>query len=229
MITEWACPGPSGPVSEYAFVLDRERTQRLLVVPPLFEEANRMRRMLAETMRALDAAGVDSFLPDLPGCNESGQDFSAQSLSAWRGAMDAAAIHFAATHVLAVRGGALVFPNRLPGWVYEPVKGQTILRQLVRARTIAAREAGREEDGASLLARGREHGLDLAGYRCGAALIAGLEGALPQDEGQRTLLQRELEGGAGLWLRSEPGEAPGQSTVLARIIATEIGAAEAGA
>lgn len=224
MIAAWTCPGPAGPVSEHAIAFDSDRSHRLLVVPALFEEANRTRRMLIEAMRRLDAAGIDSFLPDLPGCNESTQDFAAQSLSAWRSGMEAAAKHFAATHVLAVRGGALVFPNRLPGWVYEPAKGQTILRQLVRARTIAAREAGRTEDSASLIAKGKEHGLELAGYRCGAALIAGLESAVPQDEGQRTLRQSELESGAGLWLRSEPGDAPEQSAALARIVAEEIAA-----
>lgn len=223
MIAAWTCPGPAGPASEYAFAIDRQRPLRLLVVPALFEEANRTRRMVTQAMRLLDAAGIDSFLPDLPGCNESPQDFAAQSLSAWRGAMDAAAREFAATHVLAIRGGALVFPNRLPGLVYEPVKGQSILRQLVRARILAAREAGRQEDSESLVSEGKERGLELAGYRCGAALIAGLESAVPEDEGQRVVRQAELPG-AGLWLRSEPSDSPGQSEALARIVAAEIGA-----
>jgi hypothetical protein len=54
---------------------------------------------------------------------------------------------------------------------------------MIRARTLAAREAGRDEDSATLLEHGRAEGLDLAGYRCGASLIAGLETALPADEG----------------------------------------------
>lgn len=218
MIAGWPCPGPLGRCEEYAFTLDRDRERRLLIVPALFEEANRTRRFLVQTMRLLDEAGIDSFLPDLPGCNESPQDFAAQSLHGWRGAMAAAAQAFAATEVLAVRGGALVFPAHLPGWALEPVKGASVLRQMLRARTIAAREAGHPEDSAALLEIGRAEGLELAGYRCGASLIAGLESALPLDESQRTIRQADLGGGA-LWLRSEPGEDAGQSAALARIIA----------
>lgn len=221
MIASWPCPGPHGQSEEYALAFDRGRMVRLLIVPPLFDEANRMRRMLVDTMRLLDRAGVDSFLPDLPGCNESLQDFSAQSLHAWRRAMAQAARHFGATDVLAVRGGALVFPHTLPGLVLEPAKGGSILRHLLRARVISAREAGRQEDSAALLEKGRSEGLELAGWHCGAALIAGLETAPAQIEGQRIVAQSEL-GGGGLWLRAEPAAAPEQSAALAQIVLAEI-------
>jgi alpha-beta hydrolase superfamily lysophospholipase len=115
VFADWPCPGPEGPASEQALAFDRDRAHRLLIVPALFEEANRTRRFLVETMRRLDAAGIDSFLPDLPGCNESPQDFAAQSLHAWRTAMMAQARAFRRTHVLAVRGGALVFPDLAAG------------------------------------------------------------------------------------------------------------------
>ena len=222
MIAAWPCPGPSGQSKEYALAFDRARQRRVLIVPALFDEANRMRRMLVEMMRLLDADGIDTFLPDLPGCNESPQSFTAQSLHGWRVAMQHAVRHFRASDVLAVRGGALVFPGTLPGWVLEPAKGPTILRQMLRARTIAAREAGRQEDSAALLEQGRSEGLELAGYRCGASLIAGLQDALPRIEGQRIIAQSEL-GGGGLWLRAEPAAAPEQSAALARIIAADIG------
>ncbi len=163
MLATWPCPGPAGIMEELAAAFDQGRTARLLIVPPLFEEMNRTRRFLVETQRLLDHAGIDSFLPDLPGCNESLQDFAAQSLGSWRDAMAAAARHLRATHVLAARGGALVFPTMLPGWVLEPVKGASILRQLLRARVLNAREAGLAEDSGQLLERGRNHGLDLAG------------------------------------------------------------------
>ena len=223
MPASWPCPGPAGIADELAVVFDRARLVRLLIVPPLFEDMNRTRRMLIETQRRLDALGVDSMLPDLPGCNESLQSFSAQSLGSWRAAMEAASRHFAATHVLAVRGGALMFPTRLPGWVLEPVKGATVLRQLLRARVLSAKEAGREENSADLLEEGRNIGLELAGYRLSAALVAGLDSAVPEDEGQRVVRQAEL-GGSALWLRSEPGEDPAQSTALAQIIACEAAA-----
>ncbi len=222
MPATWPCSGPAGLVDEHAVVFDRTRAARLLIVPPLFEEMNRTRRFLVETQRQLDALGIDSMLPDLPGCNESLQAFSAQSLGSWRAAMIAAARHFAATHVLAVRGGALVFPTSLPGWVLEPANGAAILRQLLRARILSAKEVGVAENSAELLEHGRNHGLELAGYRLSAALVAGLGSAMPEDEGQRVIRQAELGGGA-LWLRSEPGEDPAQSAALARLIAAEAG------
>lgn len=220
MPATWPCPGPAGIADEHAVAFDRRRAVRVLIVPPLFEEMNRTRRMLIETQRLLDDLGVDSMLPDLPGCNESPQAFCAQSLGSWRDAMMAAARHFAATHVLAVRGGALVFPTQLPGWVLEPQKGAAILRQLLRARVLSAKESGREESSAELLEEGRNRGLELAGYRLSAALVAGLDAAVPEDEGQRVIRQAEL-GGSALWLRSEPGEDPAQSAALARLIAAE--------
>ena len=223
LIARWRSAGASGPVDELAAMIDRGRTARLLIVPPLFEEMNRTRRLLVETMRRLDERGIDSFLPDLPGCNDSVQPFAAQTLYGWRAAMIAAAKHFDASHVLAVRGGTLVFPVSLPGWVLEPLKGATILRQLLRARALAAREAGLAEDSASVLERGRVEGLTLAGYDCGPALIAGLEAARPEDEGQREIRQSDL-GGSALWLRAEPGEDAAQAAALARIIADGLAA-----
>jgi len=223
MIASWPCSGSAGTVNEAALVFDRARAHRLLIVPPLFEEMNRTRRLLVEIMRQLDAAGIDCFLPDLPGCNESLQSFEAQSLTSWRSAMAYAAQHFGVTHMLAVRGGALVCPAALPGWLYEPAKGASLLRQLLRARIVAAREQGIAEDSAALIAQGRKDGLELAGYRFGAALIAGLETAEPITTGQREIRQSELEGGA-LWLRSEPDDNPAQAEGLARIIAHDIAA-----
>ncbi len=220
LLATWTCPGPEGPTEEHALAFDRGRARRLLIVPPLFEEQNRTRRLLAQTMRLLDAAGFDCFLPDLPGCNESTQDLHVQSLHSWRLAMADAEAHFRANMVLALRGGALVFPAHLPGWVLEPQRGAALLRQLLRARVLAAREAGEELTTDGLLEEGREAGLTLAGYRLSAALIAGLEGAFPANEGQRMIHLSELGGGAALWSRVEPGEDAAQATALARIIAS---------
>ena len=219
MIRLWPCPGGD----EFAVVIDRDRPRRLLIVPPLFAEMNRTRRWLAGTMRALDIHGIDAVMPDLPGTGESLQPFSSQSLHGWRMAMAQAARHFEVTHVLALRGGTLVFPNALPGWVIDPLSGNSLLRQLLRAAVIAGREAGRHDDSAALLERGRNEGLALAGYDCGPALIAGLDSARPLDEGQREIRLSEM-GGAPLWLRAEPGDDPAQAFRLADIIAAEMSA-----
>lgn len=220
MIATWPCPAAGGAaIPEYAVACDRGRGQRLLVVPALFDEANRLRRFAVEAMRALDGRGIDSFLPDLPGTNESLQPFSAQTLAAWRAAMAAAASHFEATHVLTIRGGALVAPPALPGWHFAPASGASILRQLLRMRLLAAREAGREENQAALLEYGARDGLVLGGYPLGPAMVAELRDAQPA--GLPTISQVDI-GGAALWLRAEPGEDLAQSAALAARLAKEM-------
>jgi hypothetical protein len=212
VIASW--PGPEG--DEYALAFDRERTARLLILPALFDEANKTRHLIAEVMRRLDGAGIDCLLPDLPGCNESLTPLEAQTLAGWREAAAAAARHFRATHLLAVRAGALLAPD-LPGWRYAPVSGASMLRSLLRARVIASREAGRDESSEALLEHGRREGLELAGYRLGAALISELGNAEPGDT--LTEIPQSDLGGSGLWLRAEPGFEATQADALAAIVA----------
>lgn len=198
---------------------DRARRRRVLFVAPLFDEANRTRRFLVETMRRLDAAGIDSLLPDLPGCNESLREFRDQTLSGWRACVGAAIAHFAATSVLAVRGGALLLPTDALGWVLEPVSGASLLRQQLRARTIAAREEGRSETIEGLLSEGSDKGLELNGYSCGPRLLQQLAEAIWQDSAAQQVIRQPDLGGAALWMRAEPSEDPAQADALARLIA----------
>lgn len=222
MIASWPCPRPGGPgAAEYALALDRQRQHRLLIAPALFDEANRLRRFTVETMRGLDAHGIDCFLPDLPGTNESLAALAEQTLGGWQAALLAAAEHFRATAVLAIRGGALVAP-RLPGWHYAAPSGEAVLRQLLRARILAAREAGQEESQARLLEEGLHRGLELSGYALGPALIAELREARPAS--LQAISQADI-GGGGLWLRAEPGEDPAQSAALASRIASALAGA----
>lgn len=219
----WPCPLPGGTSAEhYALVFDKGRKHRLLIVPALFDEANRMRRFTVEVMRRLDGAGIDSFLPDLPGTNESVEPLESQILGSWKAAMAAATQHFNATHVLAIRGGCLAVPDGLPGWFYAPAKGGSILRQMLRARTLAAREAGRDETRESLTSLALAEGIELAGYRFGPQLFADLEEAqAPADIGYSLIEQSDL-GGPGLWLRAEPGESREQADALAAVLAIGI-------
>ena len=225
MIATWPCPAAgSAPVPEFALAFDHGRPNRILIVPALFDEANRLRRFTVETMRALDGHGIDCFLPDLPGTNESRQPLASQSLDAWRAAMAAAASHFATTHVLTIRGGALVPPAALPGWHYAAVSGVAVLRQMLRMRILAAREAGREESQAALLEAGLLRGLDLGGYPLGAAMVGQLQDNRAQDNwaGELAAISQSDIGGAGLWLRAEPDEDGAQSRALAAIVAKSL-------
>lgn len=185
-------------------------------MPALFDEANRMRRVTVEVMRRLDGAGVDTILPDLPGTNESLQPLETQEPQDWSDAMICAARRFEATHVLAIRGGCLFTPAALPALHYAPVKAAAILRQMLRARTLAAREAGREETREGLMELALANGIELAGHRLGAEFIRQFE-PLVSPPGA-TQIDQETIGGSGLWLRAEPGESASQADALAAAV-----------
>lgn len=217
----WPCPLPGGgAIQEYALVFDAGRTDRLLIVPALFDEGNRLRRLTVEVMRRLDAAGIDSMLPDLPGCNESLQPLEQQDLTDWLDAMTAAARHFSATHVLGIRGGCLFTPNGLPAWHYAPMKAGSILRQMLRARILSSREAGRDENRELLAEQAHASGIELAGYRLSANFYRHFEPMIPDNAA--TTISQETVGGSGLWLRAEPDEDPAQASALAATLARGI-------
>ena len=221
MIFTWNIPAPDGgsPTDEMLLGFDRGRAVRVLILPAWFDEANKLRRFTVGVMRRLDAAGIDCFLPDLPGCNESLSPLSEQTLEGWREAAAVAASASKATHVLAIRAGALIAPASLPGWRYAPQSGPSLLRGMIRARTIAAREAGISVTSEGLMALGRSEGLMLGGWTIGAAMLCALEKAEPDlAPGQQEIEQTKL-GGSGLWLRAEPSEDESQADALAAIIA----------
>ena len=217
MIARW--PGPDG--DEPAIVFDRGRERRILVLPALFDEANKLRHFTVEVMRRLDEAGIDAFLPDMPGCNESLAPLAEQTLGGWREGAGIAASHFGATHALTIRGGALCAPASLPVWRYAPATGSSILRAMLRARIIASKEAGIDESREALLERGRETGLELAGYALGAAMLRQLETAEPLGGPALANIAQSDLGGAGLWLRAEPDHDPAQAQALAAIVAAD--------
>jgi hypothetical protein len=213
-------PGPGG--DEYALAFDRGRERRLLVLPALFDEGNKLRHFTVEVLRRIDASGIAAFLPDLPGCNESLAPLERQSLAGWRAAAQAAAAHFDATHVLSLRAGALCEPEGLPTLRYAPATGGALLRGLLRARVLASKEAGVEEEREALLAQGRREGLELAGYRLGATMVRELETAEPSGGAALANVAQADLGGAGLWLRAEPDHDPAQADALARIVAAAV-------
>ena len=218
---DWPCPcAGCDPRTEAALSFDGGREARLLVIPPLFDEANKLRRTLVEVLRRLDASGIDAVLPDFPGCNESLAPLAKQSLEGWRAAAAAAAKHFKATGVLTVRGGALLRPPGLPGWDYAPQDGPKTLRSMVRARIIATKEAGSPETREAIEEEGRANGIALAGWQIGPPMFAELETAelTPLEPGVKVIEQEKI-GGRPPWLRAEPDYDPAQADALAAIIA----------
>lgn len=197
---------------------DRGRAARVLVLPAWFDEANKLRRFTVEVMRRLDRAGIDCVLPDLPGCNESLAPLADQTLESWRDYAEAAVNALGATHVLTIRAGALIAPPGLPGWHYAAQSGEKLLRGMLRAQIITAREAGISETSETLMALGRAEGLVLGGWHLGATMLRALETAAPVlAVGQQAIAQADV-GGPGLWLRAEPDDDSAQADALAAVI-----------
>lgn len=224
MIFTWNNPAspPGFGGEELCIGFDRGRPVRVLVLPAWFDEANKLRRCTLELMRRLDNAGIDSLLPDMPGCNESLVPLSDQTLEGWRMAALAAAEALRATHVLAIRSGALLAPEGFPGWHYAAQNGPKLLRGMLRARVLSSREGGITETSEGLMDEGRDRGLTLGGWTIGPALLRALESAEPALAPGQSDIAQSLIGGPGLWLRAEPGEDPGQAERLAALIAESL-------
>ncbi len=202
---------------------------RVLLVPPLFDEMNRMRRMLVDVMQSLESLQICSFLPDLPGTNESLVALDQISLADWQGAVQACAQQHDISHLASFRGGALAVAA-LPGashWIFTPAKGATILRTMLRTKVAADREAGRNTGLAELTAQAETGPIELAGNIIGPELFAQLNAAdIPEMENQRIVRlesdSKPADGqiaGSALWLRAEPDDDPAMSAAIARDIA----------
>lgn len=210
----WPSPGDC---QDYALSFDRQRNRRLLIIPALFDESNKLRHFTVEVMRRLDSGGVDSFLPDLPGMNESKSQLFRQTIAGWRDAVQSATFHFEATHLLAIRGGALVDPGHLPSLHYAAASGSGVLRTMARAQAMTAREAGTPVTLDELLKQGRQQGVSLAGYELGAQMVRDLSEAKASPPSHGTVGHGDV-GGAGLWLRAEPDHDAAQADRLAVLL-----------
>jgi hypothetical protein len=198
-----------------------ENARQILIIPPLFDEMNRMRRVLASAMRDLVGQGVGSVLIDLPGCNESLAELREQDLEGWRLAVAACAQQLGATHIASFRGGALVDDGAeaLPHWRLAPVKGSSLLKTMIRTRIAGEREAGKAVTEAQLMAQAQSEPIELGGNLLGPAMVAQLSNAEPA--ALASLTERKLGEdimGSPLWLRAEPQDDP----VFAASIAADL-------
>jgi pimeloyl-ACP methyl ester carboxylesterase len=179
----------------------------LLLLPPLFEEMNRTRALLAATMRGLAAEGFACWLPDLPGTGESERALEEVS---WKDWLDAAAAAFAQSGAVAtasVRGGALLDDRAPARWRFAPAAGASLARDLARAGLMT--EGG-------------------GGYAPSRALLDGLEAAeaAPGEKVRTVRLSTDraeadlkLEG-PPLWRRAEPQTSPELAAAMASDIST---------
>lgn len=177
----------------------------LLVLPPLFEEMNRTRALLACVMRVLAAQGFECWLPDLPGTGESERALEEVSWQDWREAAAAAFASAGAVASVSLRGGALLDEAAPARWRFAPATGASLARDLARAGLMT--EGG-------------------GGYAPSQALLTGLSEAEPAAGGKVRTLRLSTDRGEAdlklegppLWRRAEPQN----SSELAEAMASDI-------
>ncbi len=197
----------------------------ILIVPPLFEEANRTRRTLVLAMRGLAAQGFSAILPDLPGQNESLLPLVDVDLNRWQDAVAEIVAEIDGPVIVAsVRGGALIdhVAKAAAWWRLAPVGGASLLRTLMRSRVSADREAGLTSSLESLQAEAKTAPLLLAGNRLSPAMVAqlGVSEAQAVEPLRSVGLGADGIVGTPLWLRAEPGA----DAAMAEAIAVDIAA-----
>ncbi len=197
----------------------------LLILPALFEEANRMRRFTVAVMRSLAARGIGSMLPDLPGTGESLIPLAEVGFDHWRDAVAALSTSVRAQErrclTLAIRGGALLDGMADDGWRLAPETGERLLRDMVRATALTGGISARDLD-----ARVRTSPITFAGNTISPALYTGLQTAALPDARRRTArLADDVApadtrlGGTRLWRAAEPGDDPALVTAAVDDIA----------
>jgi pimeloyl-ACP methyl ester carboxylesterase len=219
---------PTRNCDEWLMRIGAPEARPVLFLPPLFEEMNRTRALLAASMRALSQRGYCCWLPDLPGTGESERALDEIGWDDWREAARDAAAAVALTAgrspaVASLRGGALLDDAIETDcrWRFVPADGASLSRDLLRASLVAPHE--------------RAPGLDLAGYRLGEALLDAVAQAVPAPlEPLRVVLLASNRGdadlkldGPALWRRSEPASSPELAAALADDLAAWIAQCDA--
>lgn len=201
----------------------------ILFLAPFFEEANRTRHLLIETMRALGRKGYRCVLPDLPGTLESLTPLDSLDWADWTGAVSAAAAATDARHAVSVRGGALLDGaiDVASRWRLAPAEGSALLRDLIRIRMAADREDGVAATAADVEASALSTPFEVAGYRIAPAFVGALKAAATVDTTPSRIARLVTDAqpadvklaGQPLWRRSEPEHDPALSEAIAADIA----------
>jgi len=183
---------------------DHPRGPRVLILPPLFDEANRMRRTLVQLMRRLHAQEMSVVLYDLPGTGDSAIASVDARFEDWAAFVAETGAY---TATIAVRGGAILdrYVDVEHRWRLAPETGARVLRDMVRATAMSEKITAAE-----LEARARAEPTRLAGTMVHPALFTALQAAAPSDDpAARTVTLGDGDNqiaGSPLWRRAEPGE-----------------------
>jgi hypothetical protein len=215
---------------ERCLIAPADGSHIVLFIPPLFDEANKMRHAMVQTMHALvQRHAVSAILPDLPGTLESQRPLSKICLTDWQTALsDIIAQHGGVTHIAAFRAGCGIIGNidNLPQWHLAPANGWRQIRTLARAQLASEREAGHTPRSLTDMTNDLlQNGAHLAGYNISAKMAAGLEaGANPVPAHRVQLIGDDKPAdsqinGSPLWLRNEPSHDENMAQAMAENMA----------
>lgn len=202
---------------------------QILLIPPLYDEMNRMRHMIVELMRLLADRNIGSIFPDLPGTNESLFPQRAANLEIWRDALKACLASYPqCSFVASFRGGCLIdtISVDIPIWRLTPVKGKSILRNMMRTRIASDKEAGTVTTMADLTSQASKEPIELAGNLIGPAMFEQLQESDGTSQNSIRTVRLESDSqsadcrlpGKPLWLRAEPDHDP----ILCEAIADDL-------
>ena len=186
-------------------------TLNLLILPALFEEANRMRRFTVSMMRGLADCGIGSILPDLPGTGESLIAINNVTIDDWREACAAAAKHVDPPLLtVSIRGGALMDGIADFGWRLAPETGARLVRDMLRATKLSDQLSTTGVD-----SQASERPTSLAGNGVGPGLFGKLSALAPINGHYRTAQVTDnadecdlILPGAKLWRAAESSDDP---------------------
>jgi hypothetical protein len=183
-----------------------ENPAPVLVLPPLFEEANRTRFFLVEIMRGLVLRGIATMLPDLPGTNDSPVATVDARFADWQAAI---ATLPAPVATISLRGGALLDTTAATDlhWRFAPETGARLLRDMIRSTAMTSSLKPSEVETAA-----RTNPSVLGGNEIHPELFVALEAALPSSAGNIRNVRLEDDpgeadirvAGTPLWRRAEP-------------------------
>lgn len=199
--------------------------RRVVLLPPLFEELNKCRRLCALVGRELAARDCEFVHVDLSGTGDSSGEAGEATWVTWHAELLAAigtgnAGDAPPLVLLSLRAGSLLAPAVLAG-LTQPVAryvaaqpvldGKQYLQQLLRLRVMASKFAGNEESVASLRALSADGAmLEVAGYDLNPAIVAAL-GEARLDVGTVASAAKTT------LLEFRQGEAPAPSVVVTRL------------
>jgi hypothetical protein len=188
----------------------KSHSLQIIVIEPLFEEANRCRRLVAQIMRGLDLQGIGSTLVDLPGTGECPADIADVRLDDWRKAVSS----YEPSFVASFRGGSLVDDagHERDIWRFAPESGARIVRDLKRSALASSSTTS------------------LAGHALSDAFLADLDAALPAPAMRVRTVRLASDpqdaamklSGVPLWRRAEPGEDGELAAALSVDIAAQV-------